>query len=331
MADHSLLAPAWLLALPLAWLLPWWIGHRGLGLPRLSAPLAVRHPAAADPAAPASAPGGRADPLLAAVLVLLCLALAQPVRLGPPLPPAPVPLDVVLLVDTSVSMGLADYELDGKPVERLTLARGLLDRVVAGLEGGRVGLVVVGAPSAVWLPLSADRALARHLLGRIEVGLAGRNAAVGDALALTAERFAGGGDLLALLISDGATPLGRLSPAEGAERLRGAGITLHSIAVGAAGEGPVGQGRGDLIFVPADLALLETVARVTGGELFRARDAAALGEALAGVTARHRAARPAPEASRRREPLYPWPLAAALLLLAAWPWWSGRRLREARA
>ncbi len=276
MVDYALLAPAWLLALPLAWWLPWWMGRRGRRLTRLFAPLAVRLPAA-DESVP-TARSNHVEParwLLLPVLGLLLLALAEPVRYGATLTQRPAPLDLVLLMDVSISMGLRDYRVDGEPVDRLSVAKGLLDRFVTDFGGERVGLVVVGTPSAIWAPLTADLALIRHLLGRLELTMAGRNAAIGDALALVADRF-GGEDrrpAVAVLISDGSAPLGRLSPTQGAALLQAAGVTLYSIALGGIDSVAAERERGGLIFAPADLALLEEIAVQTGGRLFRAVDA----------------------------------------------------------
>jgi Ca-activated chloride channel homolog len=324
MADYGLLAPAWLLALPLAGLLPWWMGGRGLGLPSLVAPLPVRHPGAADglpgPAAP-SGPGSGRWVLLPAV-ALFCLALAEPVRYGQPLAQGPAPLDLVLLVDVSVSMTLRDYELDGQRVDRLKVAKRLLDRFAVDFAGRRLGLVVVGRPSAVWTPLTADRELVRHLLGRFEPTMAGRNAAIGDALALAAARFAEKPPPVVVLISDGGYPAGRLSPAEGAARLVEAGMTLYTLAVGAQAPSAGEQGLSDLIFAPVDVRMLEEIAAQTGGSGFHVMDAGDMAEALTWVESTHRALSPAPAAPRRREPLYHWPLLLALLMLAAWPWWA---------
>lgn len=326
MSDVGLLAPAWLLGLPLAGLLPWWLGRRGLRLPALFPPLAVRYPGLGDHAARdgrdrVTARGGW---WLLPVIALLCLALAQPVRYGAPLPAGVAPVDLVLLVDVSVSMTLRDYELDGERVDRLTMAKRLLDRFAAEFSGERLGIVVIGRPSAIWAPLTSDRSLVRHLLRRLQLTLAGRNAALGDALALTAEHFGGERAPIVVLVSDAAFPLGRLSPDEGAARLAAAGMTLYSIAIGAADAGAAERDSGGLIFTPADLPLLERLAERTGGRLFHAVDAEGMRQALRWIETTHRDAQPAVEPPRRRQPLYPWPLGAALLILALWPWWSDR-------
>lgn len=116
MSDLGLLAPAWLLGLPLAFLLPWWLGRRVARLPLLFPPLAVRHPGAGrhSSAPPGGGAAERRRWLLLPLFALLCLALAEPVRYGTPLPAKAAPLDLVLLVDVSVSMTLRDYQLEDR-------------------------------------------------------------------------------------------------------------------------------------------------------------------------------------------------------------------------
>ena len=331
-ADYALLTPAWLLALPLVAALTWWLRRRGRTLPPALRPLSVRHPAAAQ-LADSVAGGGKRQRgwVLPTALTLLVIALAQPVRLGPALPREEGSTTLMLLVDVSVSMVLADYTLDGERIDRLSMAKRLLDGFVASLEGERVGLVVVGSPSALWVPPTRDHALVRQALGRLELTLAGRNAAIGDALVLTAEHLRDTPQRVAVLVSDGNGWVGRHTPEAGAERLRAAGVTLYAIGVGATGAGGAERRPGDLIYEPADMALLERIARTTGGAAFHATDSGAMAGILAAIRTRHQAGPPPADGPRLARPLYPWPLGAALLLLGALPWLpAGRGSRGAR-
>jgi Ca-activated chloride channel family protein len=329
-ADYALLAPAWLLLLPVVAALSWWLRRRGRALPSAIAPLSVRHPAAALAAGAAGA-SPRRDWLLPTVLALLVVALAEPVRHGPALPRDDSGTTLMLLVDVSVSMVLADYALDGERIDRLTMAKRLIDGFVGSLGGERVGLVVVGSPSALWVPPTRDHALLRRALGRLELTLAGRNAAIGDALALTAEHLRDSPQRVAVLVSDGNGWVGRHTPEAGAERLRAAGVTLYAIGIGATAVDGAERRYGDLIYEPTDMALLERVAHITGGTAFHATDSGAMAGILAAIRMRHPEAPPPSDGPRLARPLYPWPLGAALLLLAALPWlragWPSRGTR----
>jgi Ca-activated chloride channel family protein len=176
----------------------------------------------------------------------------------------------------------------------------------------------------VWVPPTRDHALVRQALGRLELTLAGRNAAIGDALVLTAEHLRDAPQRVAVLVSDGNGWIGRHTPDTGAERLRAAGVTLYAIGVGATGVGATERRPGDLIYEPADMALLERISGTTGGTAFHATDSGAMAEILATLRTRHQADPPPEDGPRLAQPLYAWPLGAALLLLAALPWLPAR-------
>jgi Ca-activated chloride channel family protein len=317
MPELDLQQPAWLLLWPVGLLLAWRLRRRLrlLSVAALfGAQVAWRHPALARLAADtASGPaGGR---VLIPLLTWSCLllALAQPVRLGEPLPAPRPAVDLYVLLDTSVSMVLRDYRQDDRPVERLTFAKGLLDHLAAGYGGDRLALYLLGSPSRRLLPPSPDHDLFRHTLARVEPVLAGRRAELGDALARLATDIAAapaGRQTIALLVTDGTQPSGTLAPQAGAERLREAGVPLYILSVGAGQD--TGQASGGLLFGGARPAQLEQLAELTGGRSFAAADSQALQAAMRTLTERHLSRSAPPPA--RREPLYPWLLLAALLL-----------------
>ena len=73
--------------------------------------------------------------IYALIISCLVVALAEPVRIGERLPDPPQERDIVFIVDTSVSMILRDYVLDGQRVDRMSLIKELLDRFIQKLEG----------------------------------------------------------------------------------------------------------------------------------------------------------------------------------------------------
>ncbi len=319
-ADLTLLSPLWLLLLPLAG----WLWHRPVAPPALLAPLAMRYPplAATVPAGAAAAPrpaGGWRGRLLALAMVFALVALAQPAWLGEPLGGGErsEPVDLVLVVGTAITMGLRDYVIDGERVDRMTLTRRLLERFLADYSGRRVGLVILGDPPALWLPLTPDRAVVRHAVARIRTTLGGRLTDIGATLELVAERFGHRPGAVVVMFSDASLQVGRIPPVAGAEALARAGLTLYTIAMGSADPEAGEGGAGGLIYRPVDLDLLRQVARAGGGEMFHAVDGGRLGAALETIESRHRRPLPAGDGERRVRALYPWPLGAALALVLA--------------
>lgn len=313
--DWTLLAPAWLGLLPLAW----WLAAR-LG-PAEVEPLAwqrvvsVRHPLAVTGRAPVMAPLAWVPRLMMALaLSCLVLALAQPVQRQGAQVPTRAPFDLILVVDTSVSMTLKDYVLDGEPIDRLSVALALLDVYLQTFSGHRVAILVVGSPSALWLPLSADLALVRHQLARLKLAMAGRLGAIGDALALVADTFPAAHGSSVLLVTDGVAPSGRLSPQQGARAIAAAGMRLHTMALGARAGQAVDADIAGLIYQPPDLDLLATLADLGGGRMLHAEDLvhtqaqlALLRGADVGVAD--------PLEPGQMQPRYPFFLAAGILLL----------------
>jgi Ca-activated chloride channel family protein len=180
---------------------------------------------------------------------------------------------------------------------------------VAQRAGDRVGLIVFGSKAYVQAPLTFDLDAVGRMIDESFIGLAGEGTAIGDAIALAVARLrAMPRDARRLvLITDGSNTEGALSVDEATRLARAYGVRVYAIGVGVPGRAGRQPGTG------LDEALLERVAAETGGRYFRAGDRAA----LARVYAELDRAEPAAREARRVRPsleLYPWPLAAALLL-----------------
>ncbi len=305
---------------------------------------ALRHPllplvdsAAQAPAAnqgPSQRPGHRARPwrwlwrgaLTWSLLTCLIAALAQPVRLGKPLPAPPRERSIVLIVDTSVSMVLRDYLLDGRRVARMDLLRAVLSRFVAGLHGDRVGLVVFADTAHLMLPLTRDHHLVQAMLGRLRTGIAGRASAPGDALALAiaATRQDPARRRILVLFTGVDRPGGSVNPLDAAALAAHEGLPVYTVAIGAGDKGAEEERTTGLIYQPVDLKLLRRIATLTGAQSYQAGAPDMLRQALRDISRREAAPRP-PQTRRTRQPLYPW-----LLLTALGLWLLGRLSGERR-
>lgn len=319
--------PWMLLALPLPWLvLRWWPAQ-----PRSGS--ALRVPYVGLPALLSARTAGsvrRMPWLLLLAWVLLCVAAARPQQWGAPEQPPRAARDLMLAVDLSGSMGEADMVLGGRAVDRLTAAKAVLADFLERRAGDRVGLIVFGQRAYAMTPMTLDRASVQQQLDDTVVGLVGRETAIGDAIGLAVKRLQDQprAQRVLILLTDGVSNAGVLTPAKAAELARDAGVRVHTIAFGRdEGDGSLFgfqmPGGGE----PAiDEAALQAIADTTGGRAFRARDT----ETLAGIYAEIDRIEPVDQAGpalRPRIERYPVPLAAAclLLLLAAAPRLSVRR------
>jgi Ca-activated chloride channel family protein len=258
----------------------------------------------------------------------LCVAAARPQALGEAMQPPQVGRDIMLALDVSGSMADMDMELGTRPVDRLTAAKAVISDFLSRREGDRVALLVFGTNAYALTPLTLDRESVREQLASSEVGLAGQQTAIGDAITLAVRRLRSqpAQQRVLILLTDGVNTPGALDPVKSAEVARSEGVRIHTVAFG--GEGGLDvfglriqlPGIGDQV----DEATLRTIAKTTGGEFFRARDTAELVGIYEQIDRMEPVRRPG-KAVRPRLERYAWPLAAALgLALLAFAW-NGRR------
>ena len=313
----SLAWPLALLALPLPLLARWLLPRRRSASAALRVPYGARIDAVASAGAGHALRGRGAGLFAMLAWVALCFAAARPQVLGPPIVPPQAGRDLMLAVDLSGSMSEEDMELGGRPVDRLTAAKAVLADFLDRRGGDRVGLLVFGQRAYALTPLTLDLTTVRQQLDDSVVGLAGRETAIGDALALATKRLQSqpSDQRVVILLTDGVNTAGVLDPDKAAELAHDAHVRVHTIAFG--GEGgmsvfgfhlPVPGGED-----PIDEAGLQRIAQATGGRSFRARDT----ESLAGIYGeidRLEPIRRPGQAVRPRLERYAWPLGIALAL-----------------
>jgi Ca-activated chloride channel family protein len=317
--------PAWLSWLDgLAW--PWAL--LALPLPllmyalpaRAGAAPALRVPYAADALASLGTAGAGAAMRVGQLLLWLawaslCVALARPQQLGEPITPPQQGRQMMLAVDVSGSMRETDMMLGNQVVQRLSAAKAVLADFLDRRAGDRVGLLIFGERAYTLTPITADLTTVRNQLTDSEVGLAGTDTAIGDAIALAVKRLREQpeGQRVLILLTDGVSNAGVLQPLRAAELAKAEGVRVYTVAFG--GDGSyrmfgVQIAAGD---DPVDEATLRRIADLTGGRAFRARDTAE----LAGIYAELERLEPvaaAGAAVRPRIERYGWPLALAMLL-----------------
>ena len=107
------------------------------------------------------------------------------------------------------------------------------------LRGRGPGLLVFGQRAYTLTPLTLDLTTVRQQLTDSVVGLAGRETALGDALALAVKRLQSqpADQRVVILLTDGVNTAGVLEPSKAAELARDAHVRVHTIAFG--GEGGV--------------------------------------------------------------------------------------------
>jgi len=313
---------AWaLLALPLPWLAMRFLPAAPR---RLQAALRVPYARAFVAMRASADPSGRLRVCRWLPLVgwaLLCIAAARPQQLGDIAQPPHSGRDLVLAVDLSGSMQQQDMRVGGDAVYRLTAIKAVLGDFLSRRVGDRVSLIVFGTQAYAVTPLTYDRETVRQQLLASEVGLAGPNTAIGDAIVLAVKRLRAqpqqnnaASHHVLILLTDGVSNAGAVEPLNAAGLAAAEHLRIYTIGFG--GERQVDPLLG--FALPAqddgvDEDTLRKIAEQTGGRYFRARDT----EALAGIYAELDRIEPSLHEGRMERPrteLYPWPLAVALLI-----------------
>jgi len=283
--------------------------------------------AGASVAATVRAPS-RGRLIFAAIWLLLVAAAVRPQWLGEPLPIPTTGRRLMLAVDVSGSMATEDMS---GGASRLRVVQSVAGRFIDGRHGDRVGLILFGTQPYLQAPLTADLSTVHRFLNEAVVGVAGTETAIGDAIGLAIKRLraesgsgrrAAPGQTVLILLTDGENDAGAMPPEEAARLAAQSGLRIYTIGVGAApGSGFFGMGTGN---TDLDEDSLKAIAKATGGEYFRATDAAAL-QAVYHQIDKLEPAEGTQQWLRPADEWFTWPLAAALLLSVPAAVAGGRR------
>ncbi len=252
--------------------------------------------------------------------ILLVGAAARPEWLGEPVNLPVSGRDLMLAVDLSGSMERPDFSLGGEQTTRLAVIQAVAGEFIERRVGDRLGLILFGKRAYVQTPLTFDRATVKAMLDEAEIGLAGQETAIGDAIGLAVKRLRERPQQsrVLILLTDGANTAGEVDPLQAAKLANEAGLRIYTVGIGA-DEMEVQTFFGTRRVDPSadlDEKNLTAIAKTTGGDYFRAKDTAG----LQAIYEKLDRLEPLVSDSRTFRPvttLFYWPLALALLLAAA--------------
>ena len=250
------------------------------------------------------------------ILILLIISLSEPIQIGKKLPDPPRQRDIVFIVDTSVSMVLKDYTLNGKRVDRMSVVRSTLKNFIDALKGDKVSIIAFADTAHVLVPLTNDTHLLKSMLLRLRTGIAGRGSAPGDAIALAVKQIVKHKrrHQIMILLTDAALPIGSIKPLQAASIAANADLPLYTIAVGADTYSAEEKRQTGLIYHPADRILLEKMASLTGAQSYIAGNSDSLQQAIKDIEQLEFEQQKTIN-KHYRHSLYQWPLLLALILL----------------
>src|SRR6266571_5220525 len=194
-------------------------------------------------------------------------------------------IDIVIAIDLSGSMSSEDFQLRGQRVNRLMIAKDVLQQFIAKRPNDRIGLVAFATDAYIAAPLTLDHDFLLQNLDRLEIAAPGKDqTAIGSALAAALNRLRElkSKSKIVILMTDGQNNAGKVPPLTAAEAAQTLGVKIYTIGVGNRGPARIPTtdvfGRKVYQTIQADIdeESLLAIAKKTGGKYYRADNTAAL-------------------------------------------------------
>lgn len=282
----TLLWPWMIMLLPLPWILRRLLPPRQLRQPALRVPFYRRWQTLSQQGGLA---GGRRShwwtpALLTIIWLSLILAAARPQWIGEPVELPNSGRDLMLAVDISGSMRVEDMQAGDRLVRRIDAVKVIAADFIGQRRGDRLGLILFGSNAYLQSPLSFDIQTVQRFLRESQIGFAGQETAIGDAIGLAVKRLRSrpAESRVLVLLTDGRDTASTVDPLEAAQMAARLGVRIHTIGIGADSltvPGLLGTRIGSRQVNPSadlDEDTLRSIAERTGGRFFRARDPAEL-------------------------------------------------------
>jgi|TARA_B110000037_G_scaffold222149_1_gene295826 Ca-activated chloride channel family protein len=236
-------------------------------------------------------------------------------------------IDILIALDVSYSMSTADFfESSGlmrRPERRIEAAKKIINEFIKRRPDDRIGIVSFAARPYTVAPITLDHQILEHTLrdlalvnSRTESGTAIGSAiiAAGDRLERLKRDEEDSGtkttSKVIVLVTDGASNSGQLSPVEAAKIVADLKIKIYPVAIGT----PQGRLRGTVTGQEFDVETLKQISEITEGDFYRALDYTGLRKAFDSIDELEKT-----EVKRNtwiiRKELYPWFVGPSALLI----------------
>ncbi len=227
----------------------------------------------------------KAGAILAALrwlaLTAFIIAIAQPRLIKGEAKIRASGIDIAIALDLSGSMRAEDFQLKGQRVNRLTIAKDVLENFIQNRPNDRIGLVVFSGRPYVASPMTLDHDFLRQNLERINFETIKEDGtAIGAGLTTALNRLK---DLkskskIVILMTDGQNNAGKIPPLTASEVAEALKVKVYTIGVGTHGTAPMpvginpftGQKEYQPMEVDIDEETLQKIAEKTGGKYYRA-------------------------------------------------------------
>jgi Ca-activated chloride channel family protein len=231
-------------------------------------------------------------------------------------------IDIVMAIDVSSSMLARDLRPN-----RLAALKQVASEFIRQRPNDRIGLVVYAGESYTKTPITSDKEIVLSSLRDITYGQLNDGTAIGMGLATSVNRLKESKAIskVIILLTDGVNNAGFIEPQTAADLAIEYNIRTYTIGLGTNGNAlsPIGYNadgsfRYGMRQVEIDEALLEEIAKSTGGQYFRATDNEKLEEIYDEINKLEKTEIEEFKYYRYEEKFRPWVLLAGGLLLLEW-------------
>lgn len=234
-------------------------------------------------------------------------------------------VDIVVAFDLSGSMAAEDFEIRGQRVNRVNMARAVLEKFIAKRPNDRIGLVAFATQAYIASPITLDHDFLLKNLERLDLNtINGNQTAIGSALSTGVNRLRElkSKSKIVILMTDGQNNAGKVAPLTAAEAAQALGVKVYTIGVGTQGEAPMPAtdlfGRRVYRMVPVDIdeETLQKISDLTGGKYYRADNAEKFEAIYAEIDKLEKTEADVKKFAHHTE-LFAWLIAAGVVLLTA--------------
>jgi Ca-activated chloride channel family protein len=246
-----------------------------------------------------------------ALFTLMVLALAKPFIYDTKNNNHKKGRDLILARDGSGSMAQSGYDAKNRLKNKFQTNLELASDFIKKRHDDNMGVVIFGTFAYTASPLTYDLASLSQLLNMTNIGIAGESTAIGDAImqAIRTLSYGEAKNKAIILLTDGYHNAGNYSPKTAVEKAKKKGIKIYTIGIGKKSD--------------YDVALLETIAKESGGKSYSAASA----KALKGIYSEINQLEPSAIRSENylNQRLLIWlPLGIVFVLLLLWVLWLRR-------
>ncbi|MFA6091695.1 MAG: VWA domain-containing protein [Elusimicrobiota bacterium] len=210
-------------------------------------------------------------------IVLAVLALARPQKVQRQDASLVSGVDILLVLDTSLSMRALDFD----PLDRMSAAKNAARDFIGKRTSDRIGILAFAGVPLLACPLTLDYGALLEYLDDVQAGMTQSDGtAIGDALAAAVSHIkdAPAKSKLLILITDGANNTGVVDPLTAAKTAQACGIKVYTIGTGRRGPAMIDVDDPNFghyrVQIPDELdeELLAKIADETGGRTYRAQN-----------------------------------------------------------